>query len=89
MESRESQHYQSYYKCRNQVSNLTRKIQMEQEKHIAEEAKTHPNKFWNFAKSPTKNRDGVLILKFNTKTRNLGSEKAEVLLNHVHQCLPK
>ena len=51
MGSRESQHYQVYCKFRNQVRNLTRKVRMQQEKFIAAEAKTNPQKFWNFARS--------------------------------------
>ena len=56
MESRESQHYQTYCKYRNQGRNLTRKVQVEQEKNITEEAKTNTKKALEFCQEPDKNQ---------------------------------
>ena len=81
MESRESKHYQIYTRLRSQVCQLTRKARVNQEKTIADDAKTNPPKFWKFAKSQTKTKDGVSNLKDkNDKTTENEQEKAEVLL---------
>ena len=73
MESRESQHYQTCCKYRNQVKNRIRKIRVEQEKNSRgkpEEAKTNPNKFWNFARSQTKPEKAFQISSLMTRYQN-------------------
>ena len=81
IESRESHHYHKYCKLKNQVRNLTRKARINQEKQIAEESKGNPKKFWQFAKSQTKTREGISNLKTDEGEASTDTHKAEILLN--------
>ncbi len=48
MNSKDSSSYREYCKLRNQVRKLSKLARRNQEKKIADEAKSNPKQFWNF-----------------------------------------
>ena len=49
METRSGEDHKRYTQIRNQVRNITRKLQREKEKDIAKKAKANPKPFWKYA----------------------------------------
>ena len=87
MKTKEGKYYTEYFRARNQVHKLMRRIQKEFEMKLATEAKTNPKAVWNYI-SKTKNREGVSDLSIDPKDPNsrltdCHREKADVLGNFV------
>ncbi len=53
----------AYCRARNKVRNLSRRLQRQKEAQIAAQAKECPKKFWKYAKSKMKMREGVSELR--------------------------
>ena len=51
--------YLEYCRVRNQVRAITRRVQKQLEKKVANEAKTNPKKFWQFVANKTKSRPTI------------------------------
>ena len=72
METREGRYYDEFCKMRNKVRKLTRNLQKQFEKKLANEAKTNPKAIWKYINSKSKTREGVAQL--NTDPRDPHSE---------------
>ncbi len=86
METRCDNKLQDYHRQRNKVRKLTRQAKLEYERRLAREAKQNPKKFWRYAKSHLKVKEGIPDLKteqrgtdgsFQMATSN--EDKAETL----------
>ena len=72
--------YVEYLKARNKARKACRMAQKELERKIAAEAKTNPNRVWNYTKSKTTIRSGIPDLKKEDGSKaKTDSEKAELL----------
>ena len=80
METKEGKYYTEYCRDRNQVRNLTRRIQKEFEMNLATEAKTNPKAVWKYMNSKTKNPEGISDL--NTDPKG----KGRCLKNFFFKC---
>ena len=78
--AKNSENYRHYIKARNRAKAACRRAQKEQERKVANEAKSNPKAFWNYVKSKTKTRTGIADLKKpdGSKTKN-DREKADLL----------
>ena len=86
METKEGKYYTEYCRARNQVHELTRRIQKEFEMKLATEAKTNPKAVWKYMNSKTKNQEGVSDLNKDPKDpksrlTDSDREKTDVLGN--------
>ena len=82
MESREREHYCILCTYRNQVRNITTKMQVNQENNIAIDAISNLKKCLNFVKSQTKTGDGVPNLEGEgNMMTTTDEEKAKGLIN--------
>ena len=71
-----------YYRARNQVRAVTRKLQLQFKVNLAHDAKTNPKAVWTYMNSKTKTREGVSSLNIDPtddKSRLTISDKADVL----------
>ena len=59
METRCPNKLQDYHRHRNRVRKLTRQAKIDYEKSIAQDAKHNPKRFWRYAKSHLKVREGI------------------------------
>ena len=59
METRDGNKYLEYCKIRNKVRSLTRKLQKEFEKDLANQTKKKPNAFWQYYKTKTIIKPGI------------------------------
>lgn len=62
MEDRSQQKHCIYTRARNKVTTLTRRAKHNYEEHIASQTKEKPKKFWSYAKSKLKTKEGVVQL---------------------------
>ena len=59
METRDGKKYLEYCKIRNKVRALTRKLQKEFERNVANQTKKNPKAFWQYYKSKTTIKPGI------------------------------
>ena len=86
--------YEDYCRCRSQVRRLTRKSAKQQEKGIAEKAKSNNKVFWKFINSKTKMRSAIPELYITCKPdkkkmTNDNREKANILANYFSSVYTK
>ena len=82
LETRDGKKYLEYTKLRNKVRAITRKAKRLHEKNIADQAKSCPKKFWNYATAKSKTKERISALYKDDKKIELAQtdkEKAEVL----------
>ncbi len=84
MEARSEERKVAYNRARNKVRNMSRRIKRQRENDIADQAKSCPKKFWNYARSKLKTRTGVSELRTpaadgTDRVAKTDQEKAEAL----------
>ena len=84
--TKDAQNYQEFCRLRNQVRRLTRKAQKQYEKHIINQIKQNPKKFWQYAQAKMTTRIGIPnLIKSEDDKDDLtksDSEKAQVLADY-------
>ena len=79
-ETNSGHHHAQFKKERNQLRNLTRKLQKEFEKDIIKKLKKDPKAFWRYANSKLKTRSKIAdLLKSDGTLTQTEEEKAQVL----------